>query len=91
LEIVFDPFGSSAGHKPAVALGQGIAFAQDADAGSDLLAAPMKKAVQDLKLRMLKSALERSRYNQRKAAAILGLTYDQFRGLYRRLQRGGWR
>jgi psp operon transcriptional activator len=89
LEIVFDPFGSSAGHKPAVAPGQGIAFAQDADAGSDLLAAPIKKAVQDLKLRMLKSALERSRYNQRKAAALLGLTYDQFRGLYRRFQRGG--
>jgi psp operon transcriptional activator len=91
LEIVFDPFASSAGHKPAVSPGQGIPSAQDADAGSDLLAAPMEKAVQDLKLRMLNSALERSRYNQRKAAAILGLTYDQFRGLYRRFQRGGLR
>jgi psp operon transcriptional activator len=44
----------------------------------------MKRAVQDLQMRMLESALERSRYNQRKAAALLGLTYDQFRGLYRR-------
>ena len=88
-EIVFDPFASCAGHKPEVSPDQGIAFAQHADAGSDLLGAPMKKAVQDLKLRMLKSALERSRYNQRKAAVLLGLTYDQFRGLYRRFQRGG--
>jgi transcriptional regulator with PAS, ATPase and Fis domain len=47
----------------------------------------MKQAVQDLKLRMLKSALERARYNQRKAAAALGLSYDQFRSLYRRFQK----
>jgi psp operon transcriptional activator len=33
---------------------------------------------------MLKRALEKARYNQRKAAAYLGLTYDQFRGLYRK-------
>lgn len=83
-EIVFDPFAASAGLKPAALPGRRIAGAQTADAGSDLPAAPMKKAVLDLKLRMLKSALERSRYNQRKAAALLGLTYDQFRGLYRR-------
>lgn len=47
----------------------------------------MKQAVWELKRRMLKSALERSRYNQRKAAALLGLTYHQFRGLYRRFER----
>jgi psp operon transcriptional activator len=90
-EIVFDPFASSAGSGPAVPPGQGIVFAPEADAGANLLAAPMKKAVQDLKLRMVQSALERARYNQRKAAAHLGLTYDQFRGLYRRFQRGGLR
>jgi psp operon transcriptional activator len=83
-EIVFDPFGLPAGSAPAAPPGQRDAVARAADAGSDPLAAPMKKAVLDLKLHMLKSALERSRYNQRKAAALLGLTYDQFRGLYRR-------
>ena len=41
----------------------------------------------ELKLSMLTTALERSRYNQRKAAAALGLSYDQFRGLYRRLKK----
>jgi psp operon transcriptional activator len=86
-EIVFDPFASSAGPKPAAFPGQRKASPQGADAGSDLLAAPMMTAVLDLKLRMLKSALERSRYNQRKAAAFLGLSYDQFRGLYRRFKK----
>ena len=41
-------------------------------------------AVSELKLRMLKTALDASRYNQKKAALKLGLTYDQFRGLYRK-------
>jgi psp operon transcriptional activator len=83
-EIVFDPFGSRAGPLPAAPPGRPAACTGAAEVGPDPLAAPMKKAVLELKLRMLKSALERSRYNQRKAAALLGLTYDQFRGLYRR-------
>jgi psp operon transcriptional activator len=33
---------------------------------------------------MLKKALTTSRFNQRKAARRLGLTYDRFRGLYRK-------
>jgi len=44
----------------------------------------MKAAVWDLQVRMLEAALRRAQYNQRKAAAALGLTYNQFRGLYRR-------
>lgn len=51
-----------------------------------LLNRPLKDAVWDLKVRMLESALDRARYNQKKAARILGLTYHQFRGLYRRYQ-----
>jgi len=43
----------------------------------------MKKAVWDLKIQMLESALAKSKFNQKKAAKILGLTYHQFRGLYR--------
>jgi psp operon transcriptional activator len=83
-EIVFDPFASSAGSRASAS--PAPRRVQAADTGPDLPHAPMKKAVLDLKLRMLKSALERSRWNQRKAAALLGLTYDQFRGLYRRYQ-----
>jgi psp operon transcriptional activator len=32
---------------------------------------------------MLESALEKAKFNQKKAAQLLGLTYHQFRGLYR--------
>jgi psp operon transcriptional activator len=35
---------------------------------------------------MLELALGKAKYNQKKAARILGLTYHQFRGLYRRYQ-----
>jgi len=45
---------------------------------------PLNDAVRELKVRLLKKALREARYNQRKAARILGLTYHQFRGLYRK-------
>ena len=43
-----------------------------------------KEAVRELEIRFLKKALRESKYNQKKAARILGLTYHQFRGLYRK-------
>ena len=45
---------------------------------------PFNEAIQELKIRLLTQALKQSKYNQRKAARILGMTYDQFRGLYRK-------
>jgi len=47
---------------------------------------PFKKAVWQFKLGLLKKALKASKYNQRKAAEQMGLTYHQFRGLYRQYQ-----
>jgi psp operon transcriptional activator len=44
----------------------------------------LKAAVQDLERRMLEAALEKAKFNQRKAAQLLQLTYDQFRGYYRK-------
>jgi psp operon transcriptional activator len=49
----------------------------------------MKEAVWSLKVRMSEDALRTAKHNQRKAASILGLTYDQFRGLYRRYRKSG--
>jgi len=84
-EIVLDPFaGVLKKVETPVRPGLSRVSAQVPETGSDPLAVPMKKAVLDLKMRMLTYALERSRYNQRKAAVLLGLSYDQFRGLYRR-------
>ena len=60
------------------------------DAASDdtnvYLGQPLKAAVWELKVKMLEAALGKAKYNQRKAARLLGLTYHQFRGLYRRYQ-----
>lgn len=52
----------------------------------ELLRGPLKDAVWQLKVSMMQSALQRAKYNQKKAARILGLTYHQFRGLYRQYQ-----
>ena len=45
---------------------------------------PLPEAVRALELRRLRQALAATRYNQRRAAERLGLTYHQFRGLYRK-------
>jgi psp operon transcriptional activator len=63
----------------------------DADAGARRQRgkwpqASLKDAVWQLKVSMMQSALHRAKYNQKKAARILGLTYHQFRGLYRQYQ-----
>ncbi len=50
----------------------------------DLLTKPFTESIEILKIRLLQDALERSKFNQRAAAKRLGLTYHQFRGLYRR-------
>jgi psp operon transcriptional activator len=41
-------------------------------------------AVRDFEVQVMQRALEETRHHQRKAAARLGLTYHQFRGLYRK-------
>ena len=42
------------------------------------------EAVSEFEKRHLLEALDKAKHNQRKAAELLGLTYDQFRGLYRK-------
>jgi psp operon transcriptional activator len=44
----------------------------------------LKEAVSALELRMLKQALAEEKFNQRRAACKLGLSYDQLRGLMRK-------
>jgi psp operon transcriptional activator len=50
----------------------------------DLMDKPLKEAVRDLHVCLLRKALGEAKYNQKKAARKLGLTYHQFRGLYRK-------
>jgi psp operon transcriptional activator len=48
------------------------------------LPASLSEAVAALEIEALQSALRATRHHQRKAATLLGLTYHQFRGLYRK-------
>jgi psp operon transcriptional activator len=82
-EIVFDPFASPYQRmRPDPETGDGSR--DQPSAGSpDLMTRPLKEAVWSLKVRMLENALHQAKFNQKKAAQILGLTYHQFRGLYR--------
>jgi len=45
---------------------------------------PLKSAVRDLERNLLQRALVDAKYNRKKAAHLLGLTYDQLRGLLRK-------
>ncbi|MFW5722101.1 MAG: helix-turn-helix domain-containing protein, partial [Desulfohalobiaceae bacterium] len=45
---------------------------------------PLTDQVESLKLDLLRLALTRARHNQKQAADLLGLTYHQFRNLYRK-------
>lgn len=45
---------------------------------------PLKQAVAELEISLLSKAMDQARHNQTKAAKILGLTYNQFRNLYKK-------
>ncbi|MCP3873735.1 MAG: phage shock protein operon transcriptional activator [Desulfobacteraceae bacterium] len=47
----------------------------------NILNKPFKEAMSELEYYLLSNALLKSKFNQKKAAQILGLTYDQFRGI----------
>lgn len=55
-----------------------------AESLDDLMGKPLGEAIRELQIGFLKRALKEARFNQKKAARILGLTYHQFRGLYRK-------
>ena len=45
---------------------------------------PFTAAVMEVELKLINQALKDARFNQRRAARLLGLSYHQFRGLYRK-------
>ena len=51
-----------------------------------LPAGSFKESVRKYEVELIRRALRHTRFNQRKAAALLELTYDQFRGLMRKHQ-----
>ena len=86
-EIVFDPF-SSPYPKQQTEIDDADIRREKSTTGSTFSTAkPLKEAVWDLKIQMLENALQQAKFNQKKAAQILGLTYHQFRGLYRQYRK----
>lgn len=86
-QIVFDPFVSPFVQKLSRAKAPAReAFPEPGRSGTldGIMGLSLKDAVKTLEIHLLQKALEDSRFNQKKAARSLGLTYDQFRGLKRK-------
>jgi psp operon transcriptional activator len=80
-EIVFDPFHTGAPPPPEEVMAEKKQPPADDEHWKKM---PLKRAVRELELLLLKEALSSARHHQRRAAEILGLSYHQFRGLYRK-------
>jgi psp operon transcriptional activator len=84
-DIVFNPFQSPFNPRPP---DSEAAAEPPAEPRPPVTAFPWQQsfsdAVSEFETQLLQQALEATQYNQRKAAQRLGLTYHQFRGLYRK-------
>jgi psp operon transcriptional activator len=92
-EVVFDPFrraGNDSAPLPPLAAkaGDEIAAAKGIAGQTPALPANLPDVLAEIEQRYLRQALTQARFRQREAAALLGLTYDQFRGLYRKFPNG---
>jgi psp operon transcriptional activator len=83
-DVALDPFHPSHPSDPAVAQAVDASVAVGDDSHDPLDDLALNDAVWELKVRRLTRALVQARHNQRRAARLLGLSYHQFRGLYRR-------
>ena len=80
-EIDFDPFQSPYGAGPAAG---GAAPAVPPVLPPKGRTADFKETIGAMEAALVRDALRRARHHQHKAAQLLGLTYHQFRGLYRK-------
>jgi len=78
-EISFDPFASP--WRPVTTTAAPAVAAAPASEPYDF-----KQSIQDEEIRRLKEALELCRYNQKKTAEFLGMTYHQLRGYLRKYE-----
>lgn len=86
-DVIFDPFASPwrplASTRAATPV-QGLR--SDTDSEVQLGAGGFKQQVQDFEIRLLREALGQAQFNQRRAAKLLDLTYDQLRGYLRKYE-----
>ena len=79
--LIFDPF-----HAPGKSAVRAAVPPASAAAAAAALPVDLPAMVAEMEQRLLRQALEQARFRQREAATLLGLSYDQFRGLYRKHQ-----
>jgi psp operon transcriptional activator len=84
--IVFDPFASPY-RPPGPAADTGNEPARKAPSGHPpTLPVDLKALVREFEITLIEHAMDEARHNQRKAAGLLGLTYDQLRGYLRKYE-----
>lgn len=82
--IVFNPFASPYGELPDSAILSKGKTETPGEGFPDFTAMPLKLAMATLEELLVKRALLISKHNQRRAARILDLSYDQLRGVMRK-------
>lgn len=80
VEIIFDPFESP--WRP----GGQVATEKSESVSLPTNPYDFKKAIQDEEVRRIQSAMEQCRFNQKKTAEFLGMTYHQLRGYLRKYE-----
>ena len=86
-DIIFDPFRPpTAFRRPKRNPSKAAPALPASGTPNAALPVDLPALVSELEQRLLGQALAQTRYRQREAAALLGLSYDQFRGLYRKHQ-----
>jgi psp operon transcriptional activator len=80
VDIIFDPFESP--WRP----GGQAAIEKSEPASLPVNPYDLKKAIQDEEVRRIQSAMEQCRFNQKKTAEFLGMTYHQLRGYLRKYE-----
>ena len=82
-EIAFDPFDSPFRLRTAAAP-SAVAAPASCDDVRPLLPADLMATLRDTEKNLLQEALRKARFNQKVAAGLLGLSYDQLRGRIRK-------
>lgn len=84
--IVFDPFDSPFSNPDDVPRGETTSGKRDKEQGKTSFALPvdLKGHIETLEIQALESAMAAAQYKQPAAAKLLGLTYNQLRGLLRK-------
>lgn len=85
-KVNFDPFDNPYGELEDGPHGDGEASPEAFPGGSPFIPGktPLDEMVRELEVSAMRAALESAKFHQGEAAKLLGVTYHQFRGLYRK-------